>query len=292
MYERVLVPLDGSETAEVVLPYVRELARKLGAKLDIISVFSESECSSEHLFKTYLDKITAVLESSGISTSPVLFYGSDAAEVILSYVNKNKTNLIAMATRGRSGISRWVIGSVAEKVLRGTPIPILLISTKVSEIIPPEKARFKRILVPLDGSDLGAKALPWVEELAKKTDAKLFLLHVSLPAYKFTGVRELGLGYPEQLAEAVRVAAKDYINGVATDLDKKKIAVQYEIVYGTPAEAILAYAKGNNIDLIAMSTHGRTGVSRWVFGSVADKLLHAIEPPILMVRSLPVVQPK
>jgi nucleotide-binding universal stress UspA family protein len=149
-------------------------------------------------------------------------------------------------------------------------------------------SRFKRILLPLDGSELGEASLPYVEELAIVTKAEVILLQVVKPHYDIA----LAEGYTSHLGRIsaeylthASAAAKDYLNSVKERLAKMGITARSEVEVGSPAERIVGYAKESNIDLIAMSTHGRSGIGRWLLGSVADKVIHAADRPILLVRA-------
>jgi nucleotide-binding universal stress UspA family protein len=284
MYEKVLVSLDSSENSEIILPYAEELARRLHSKLEIVGVYSEHEHTSERLFKSYLNDVVNQLNSKGLQSRAVFLYGN-AAEEILNYANSSDTSLIGMATQGRSGISRWILGSVAEKVLRGATKPLLLVSEKRHEAKSAEKPIFRRILVPLDGSTLGEVMLPWAKELARRTRTKLFLLHVILSPDKLTGVSHYAISFEKQLIETLRKQGREYITSVAAELEREKLDFKYDLITGMPADTILDYAKENDMDLIAMSTHGRTGVGRFVLGSVADKVVHVSELPVLLIRA-------
>jgi nucleotide-binding universal stress UspA family protein len=150
-------------------------------------------------------------------------------------------------------------------------------------------SRFNRILLPLDGSKHGEAALSYVEGLAIATKAEIILLQVVTPPHDIV----LAEGYTSHLSriseeyiEHASAAAKDYLDAVKERLMKLKIAVRCEVETGSPAERIIGYAKENNIDLIAISTHGRSGISRWLLGSVADKVLHATDRPVLLVRAM------
>ncbi|HIE17700.1 MAG TPA: hypothetical protein EYP71_05845 [Dehalococcoidia bacterium] len=191
-----------------------------------------------------------------------------------------------MATHGRSGISRWWMGSVAEKVISEAPAPVLLIRSRQLQNT---EARGKisfldKILAPLDGSDIGQAALPYVGILAVKASSSVTLLQAISPP----GTAEASLfGGPDwkKFLKAMHNAGISYLKGVAETLEKKGIKTTYEMVTGDPADKIVEYAEKNNITLIAMSTHGRTGLTRWVLGSVADKVLHGAATPVFLVRS-------
>ena len=147
---------------------------------------------------------------------------------------------------------------------------------------------FKKILIPLDGSKLGEAALPHVENLAIMANSEVILYQAVPPADGivlspdgeiFSTVREEGAN------SGLSDAAQKYLDGLKDKLASNGVTVRTEVQPGHPAESIIDFAKAEGIDLIAMSTHGRSGISRWVFGSVADKVLHAAETPVLLVRA-------
>ena len=283
MYERILVPLDGSEQAEMALPYAIAMAEVFGSEVDVVAVGGEEERKFERLIRTYLERVTAGLAEEAVRAKAVFLYGNPA-EATVDYARKNSVGLIIMATHGRSGVARWVMGSVAGKIVRSSLTPVLLINAKLYRERKASEAKFSRILVPLDGSSLGAAALPYAEELARKMKAEIKLLHIPLPSYRLTGAGELDFSFPEQLIEDMRKAASDYLSQISAEVKGKGIAVSAEIIEGVADEMRPDYAKEKGVDLVAMSTHGRGGLSRLVFGSVMDKVLHSLEIPILVIR--------
>jgi nucleotide-binding universal stress UspA family protein len=258
MFERVLIPLDGSELAEIALPHGMAFAHTFGSEVDVVTVSGEEERTFERLFQTYLERVASGLAEEGVQAKAVFLYGNPAAEII-DYARKNSIGLIAMATHGRSGIARWVMGSVAERIVRGSMTPVLFINAKLHEKHPPGDDIFTRILVPLDGSPLGAVALPYAEELANKTGSEIKLIHIPLPPYRLTGAGELDFSFPEQLIEDMRKAAEDYLGQRSAEVKSKGITVTAEIIEGVADEVIPNYAKEQGVDLVAMSTHGRGG---------------------------------
>ena len=144
---------------------------------------------------------------------------------------------------------------------------------------------FNTILLPLDGSELGEAALPYVEELALKAKAEVILLQSVIPPHD-TELARLAQDYVIR----VTAKAKDYLEDIKTKLNAKGIPAYSEVMIGNPVDTIIDYAKEHNVDLIAISTHGRSGVSRWLFGSVADRVAHRSEKPILLVRPHAIVQ--
>ena len=151
-----------------------------------------------------------------------------------------------------------------------------------------EKGMIRRILLPLDASGLAEKVLPYVEDLALATKAEVFLLQVVASAPDMVLVESYTppvADLVDNYIKEVSSAAGSYLNKIKERLSEKGIVVYPEVRIGSPADKIIDFAKEKGIDLIAMSTHGRSGFSRWVFGSVADKVLHAAETPVLLIRS-------
>jgi nucleotide-binding universal stress UspA family protein len=291
MYERILVPLDGSGLAEVALPYAEQLARRLGSDIYLIYVSESAEVPQHYVHRFYLQKIgeatkegarRVVGESAGkaIKIEPTVLVGHPAEEIV-DYADKEDVSLIVMATHGRSGIRRWALGSVAEKVVRATDRPVALIRAKSGHAEVREKGAVNKVLVPLDGSIRGEAAIPYVEELAAKLKAEVTLVQVVPPIYLTPNTEQL----KEQ--ELFRLSAEDYINKVAAQFKHKGVTAKAElreVAVGTAAEEIIKLADEICADLVAMSTRGRTEVGPWAFGSVADRVLRHGNTPLLLVR--------
>ena len=149
-------------------------------------------------------------------------------------------------------------------------------------------ARVKRILLPLDGSELAEVALPYIEELAVAVKAEVILLQV-VPLHYDIALAEGYTSHLDRISEEyirhASAAARDYLNAIKEKLMKKGITAHSEVVTGSPGEKIIDCARENDVDLIVMSTHGRSGIGRWLLGSVADKVLHAADRPVLLVRA-------
>lgn len=283
MYEKVLVTLDGSETSETVLPYVEELARSLGSDLSFISVCPEHERNLDRIWREHLEDLAGRFKAKGLTARAVFTYGNPVEE-ILRYAHEIGANLIAMSTHGRSGFVEWTVGGVAEKVLIRARVPLLLIPGKRELAGTVKSGKFERILVPLAISESGPNALPWAKELARRTGAKLFLFHVIPSTHKVVGVLDHAVDFERQLVAALRRRADEYMAGIAADLKKDKIDFQSDLATGVPLDAMLDYVKDHSIDLIAMSTHGRTGASRVILGSVTHQIVHSSAAPVLVVR--------
>ncbi len=293
MYERIMVPLDGSDAAEMALPYVEEIVAKTGAELLLVSVSEPTLDAKDHLYQSYLERmegrVLQEFERSGVTgegtvRSEVLV-GSPASEII-GYADEMDVSLIIMASRGLSRKGPWPIGNTAAKVLRATNRPALLVRTPVDEVARKEHRFLKRILIPLDGSDVGEAALPWAVELAQALGAEVILYqvvkHVMILATE--GAAMSSEMYEEE-EKFRRAAAMAYLESIGKSVLEKGLNVSHDLGSGPPADQIIDYAEAKEVDLIAMSTHGRSGISRWVFGSVTDKVLHAGTTAVLTVRA-------
>jgi len=293
MYEKILVPLNGSEITEVALPYAEELAGRLGSEVTLIYVGELAQDQQYHrmhqfyvqgiveLTKRGIERYIEKASGRAIKVESKILAG-DPAEEIVNYADKEDVGLIVMATHSRPVITRWALGSVAEKVARATKQPLVLIRARGARPDVREKNILKKVLVTLDGSKESEAVIPYIEELASKLKAEVILLQVLTPEYPTYNISQL-----KQLEQA-RTSAKDYIEKMEAQLKQKGIAVRSELrerLTGGAAEEIIKLADEMNADVVAMSTHGRSGVSRWAFGSVADKVLHAGNTPLLLVRT-------
>ena len=305
MYKKVLVPLDGSELAEVVFSYAKELAARLGLDLVLLHVANPNERDLVPLHRAYVERAAEVLrrgaeelqEKVGIpaSVGRVTAKGElamgHAAEEILSCALRHKSDLILMATHGRSGIKRWALGSVADKVLRVSKIPIWLVRAGVREEIVDDKWPSTTMLVPLDGSKLAELVIPHVEALAKQLGPELVdvvLFRVCEPvAVPSDYPAAAGLTWKEHEAQEMarpKAECEDYLAGVQKRLEGLGLRVRAVVPHGKPADEIADYANKNSVSLIVMSTHGRSGISRWAYGSVADKVLLGVCSPVFLIR--------
>jgi nucleotide-binding universal stress UspA family protein len=206
------------------------------------------------------------------------------AEVIIEAAESDRDTLIAMATHGRSGIRRWLLGSVAEKVLHGAENDVLLI--RAMQPVESRRAlQLERLVVPLDGSELAEKALPCALALAKKMNLEVVLLRVYLMP---------GVAYPtgnyapdwKLLDQEKRQGASEYLEGKIKKLQNESLErVSSKVMEGSAAEKIIDLVRENPGSLIAMSTHGAGGVGRWVLGSVTERVVRHSDTAVLVVRA-------
>jgi nucleotide-binding universal stress UspA family protein len=301
MPTRVLVPLDGSRLAEQALPCAKMLGQGLPAEmvlfravsipLDVQDVLKEDMLKAGGLMSQleaeaneYLDGIADALRKTGMNASHAVQYGP-AAEAIVDYANQEAIQLIVMATHGYTGIERWTHGSVAERVLQSASVPVLMGCGLRGGLSTGEDVRqCGRILVPLDGSTTAEQVLPPVSSIARALDAEMVLLRVSIVHMVGSLVGEWIQPLEGDFSTADQLA-RGYLDRVAGRLEEQGIQVSTTVQMGAVAESIVEYAQSERVDMIAMCTHGRTGLKRWAMGSVADRVLRAGGIPILLVRA-------
>ncbi len=281
MFERITVPLDGSEPAESVLPFVEQFGKLLGSEIDLIGVSEQKEF--ERPLRAYLDKLAAQMAGRGIKARAVALLGR-AEDEIIDYAEKNKVSLIIMSARGRSGARRWDMGSVVEKVSKASNTPLLVVKERPPAVA--EGGRLvNKVLVPLDGSKLGETALACVSELAARTGAEILLLQVISPTPSLMAAESYYAAYSNEMIAAQQSEAETYLRGLVARTNAGGARINYRVEVGIPSEKILETIEKEGVDLVGMSTHGRTGIKRWVYGSVAGKILSSSPVPVLLVRA-------
>lgn len=300
MYTRILIPLDGSKTAEQVLPYARTLANKLKVPLELMGVIDIAEFAAHISAEKarYLERIIEQGERSsleylkgvakkfpGLTVNCTVEKGT-AAENIIDKAAADKGTLITMATHGRSGINRFVLGSVAEKVLRATNNPLLLVRA-ADGAAPGEEARLTSVIVPLDGSELAESVLPAVTELAKKLGLEIVLFRAfNIPYGVYAGADGYYAMNFDQLIADIKDEATAYLEKKTEEIKGKGFEkISFLVKEGLSADEIISIGRQTPDNLIAMCTHGRSGVKRWVLGSVTETVVRHCGDPVLVIRA-------
>ncbi len=301
MYSKILVPLDGSKTAEKVLPYARYLAGKFKVPVELLAVVDIAEVAS-HMASEKVRFLDTIIDdairrlTSYLGSVATTFAGTDvrcsvekgkAEDMIIEKAATDKAMLITMATHGRSGLNRFLLGSVAEKVLRGMVNPLLLIRA-TEEAKSEGEAMLKSIIVPLDGSELAEGVLPMAAGMAKKLDLEVELFRTyHIPYNVYGGDEGFYAGNYEELLAGVRDEAAQYLDKKAADLKNLGVAkITCVTKEGLAADEIILLGQKTPDNLIAMSSHGRSGVKRWVLGSVAESVVRHCGDPVLITRPL------
>ena len=291
MSRLILVPLDGSEFSETVLRTGVDLARKQGARLEVVTVHEAVpaldhdlwESAAREWSESYIHEVAArIKKEEGLNVPGTVLCGAPAV-AIQHHVVARGVDLIVMATHGRGPMSRFWLGSTADGLVRHSTVPILLLRPSEEKNGPPDFEP-KSVVVPLDGSRESEAILSHAVELVGDEGATFHLVRVH--PYP----RDLASSYLPHTAqlnikvfEEGRKAAEDYVLRQARVLAASGlIAEGHLITEGSPARGILEFTEQVGADLIAMSTHGRGGVSRLVLGSVTDKVLRGARIPTLV----------
>jgi nucleotide-binding universal stress UspA family protein len=296
MLERILVPLDGSLRSELILGQLgrllhgkdvqvlllRVLPPDVQPKGSPLSGFLKEERGAA---EKYIDDLVERVRQGGARAKGYVI-GGEVAPVILKVAETEKSTLIAMTTHGRSGLSRWIMGSVAEKVVRGSSVPVLVVRSFIPgsggavRQATAEELSIGKILIPTDGSPYAAAAVTPALELARVFGSEAVVVHAEYPFV---------LPGPEMGAlptSAPTPALRDPVTKPAAEaLAAAGIRVTRVTEIGDPAGVILDQCQAGHADLIVMATHGRSGVGRWILGSVAERVLHHAHVPLLLVRA-------
>jgi nucleotide-binding universal stress UspA family protein len=292
MYARLLVPLDGTPEAEVALSPARTLARTLGAALILIRVVPTgdpklSAVNSPELNQAqdYLEGVASMLRGGNVETEVVVSQGHPD-ETIVAGAETHRGDLIVMATHARGRperrLERLVIGSVSQRVLSRSKVPVLLIRPTEYRM-----QRLKLILVPFDGSPGAMLALGTASRLARAAPAAIVLLRVVLPLPLWIYDPNLGLNtgplIDPRWDEDRRANAEAYVRQVASKLAESGVETGAEALLGDVATTVVEYADQEAVDLIVMGTHARLGPVKALLGSVADEVVRAAQQPVLLV---------
>ncbi len=302
MTYQILVPLDGSALAEQALSCAVMLGQGLSAELvlfravsipsDVQAVLEQAGPQADGVASwleakanEYLCGVADWLRNAGLRVRHVVQHGA-AAEAIVDYAAQTGIRQIVMATHGYTGIKRWTHGSVAERVLQAAGAPVLLVRAREADAARglQQPTLCRRILVPLDGSGMAEQVLPVVGPIAHVLEAEMTLFQVAT-TYVLGSFSSEWYQPLQSTFEIVEQQAKAYLERMAGRLNEQGIEMSTAVWTGPVAESIVRYADTGQIDLIAMCTHGRTGLARWALGSVADRVLRAAGIPILLVRA-------
>jgi nucleotide-binding universal stress UspA family protein len=293
----ILVPLDGSPLAEQVLPYAQALLAP-GAALILLKVMEEPEPiyglwgkplvpvedvqrMLERLARGDLTRAEATLSGKRPLVRLEVADG-DPAEQIVRLAAERQVELIAMTTHGRGALSRWVSGSVADRVARSATVPVLLVRPSEGD---PQPIAIRRLVVTLDGSPLAEDALPTAQALATRLGIPLHLITAIdvmrlIPPALGPVVAFDAAAYQETVSQ-LDASATALIAELSTRLEREGLTISSAVVHGSPFAAIAdAVQEG---DLLVMTSHGRGGLRRWLLGSVAEKLVREAPVPVILV---------
>ena len=306
---RLLVPLDGSPFAEQALPYARAIGGP-DAKIQLLQVVPRGE-AIYGMLGDQLVSDTEVEEASQLAahkelervrrerlgaspTVSIEIATGDYAGEILAAAQRSQSDLIVLATHGRGGLDRWIIGSVADRVARSSLIPVMLIQPKDSKAADLAARPIERLIVPLDGSELAAQALPFAGRIAAQLNVPVLLVRVSDLPKELSVATAYGAAfsprvYEEVIAQGRGEALKSLVESESL-LRDMGVTASHQVLEGQVAKAI-ANAAGEN-DLIVMTSHGHGGISRLLLGSVANQLINQRRLAVVLVPAVEKPQTK
>ncbi|MFC6940671.1 universal stress protein [Salinirubellus sp. GCM10025818] len=285
MYQRILLPTDGSEASSTAAEAAVTLADQFDAELHVIHVLEQGQTATDAdgvnaPARGGEEAVRAAVESAASSgveaTRRVIEKGTSIHQEILTYTDKHSIDCIVMGTRGRSGLSlsRAVLGSVAELTLRESPVPVMTVHE--GTVI---DAEISSVLVPTDGSECAYTAVGHAGELARSVDAKLHLIYVVEIGQVINGDRV------ERLREAlVEIGEKALDIALDKVQSSTYLPTETSILAGPPYLEIIRYAEEHDVDCIVMGTHGRKGIRRFLLGSVTERVIRRADVPVISVK--------
>ena len=301
MFLRILVPLDGSPLAERALDMTTLLAQRKAASdgsfqplvilfravdlslwldLDLESARAQAmEAASR-----YLEEQAETLRREGITVETAVRLGN-SAETILEHTLERQADLIVMSTHGRSGLARWALGSVAERVVRTTSVPVLLIPDAAPASLAgkyaTETTLMPRLLVPLDGSAIAEASLGPATELAALLDAEMRLLYVFIPRFEEATGTEDARFWDRGRRRVHQI--ERYLMRKTDEAHQAGVKVRWGLGYGMPVPKIIDSAREHRVDMIVMTTQGHGGPTHWRLGRVVEGVLQQGRMPVLIV---------
>jgi nucleotide-binding universal stress UspA family protein len=290
MYETILVPTDGSDHANRAAEHALALARAFDATVHVLGVVDVLAAAGPFNAGGVDDSFTDTLEEGvreHVAAVERLATDDDAietatrkgkpAETIVDYAAEIDCELVAMGTHGRTGIHRYVSGSVTERVVRLADVPVF---TARHTDAGPEPGVYDDILVPTDGSDPATAAVEHGVSIAAAFDA-------TVHAVSIIDVGDLAsrpsIAPPTELLERLREERTEAVDEIAAAARERGVDAVTEVTEGIPARDLLEYTEDNDIDLLTMGTHGRTGINRYLLGSTTERLIRHAGAPVLAV---------
>jgi nucleotide-binding universal stress UspA family protein len=310
MFKHIVAALDGTAYAEAALPYVATIARAFGSNVTLLHVIDLDQylalwrmSALGHFFmpdhETYVESLPAEVEAAaaayledkakdlrqqGLAVATAVMYGK-APDVLVGFAtNANgPPDFIAMATNSRGVIGRALLGSVADRVLRSTHTPLLLVHPNGTT---PDTG-LHRLVVALDGSKLAEAILPYAQEVARRLAMPMHLVQ-ALPELPHFYLGAQSESRSPGLINEIEAGADTYLCRVVAELKQAGLTAEKHVMQEQPDKAIVEFAQSVPGTLIALTTHGRSGPTRWALGSVADKVVRLSHGPVLVLRPLQV----
>jgi nucleotide-binding universal stress UspA family protein len=285
MYDSILIPYDDSEGAAEVLHHASELAHWADATIHVLYVADTTRDSVtvvegqtvdalERRGEDVVEEAAKTLDTLGSSYETDVVQGNPAPTIV-EYAERYDHDLIVMPTHGREGISRYLIGSVSEKVVRLSSVPVLTVRMQPDETL---VFPYENILVPTDGSPAATRAAEHVLEFAASLDATVHVLSVVDDTALGVDVRSSISGTEHEQA------ATDAVETVVSEANERGVTnTVRHIEHGSPANVIRDTIESNDVHAVGMGTTGRRGTDRILLGSVAEKTVRSAPVPVMTV---------
>ena len=291
MYDSILVPTDGSDHARRAAEHAGLLARRFDATVHLLAVVDVQAAAGpfgaggvdsgfvDRLETTAEESLDAVERAVGEAATRREVLEGEPGEVILDYARNQRVDLVAMGTHGRTGVRRYVAGSVTERVVQGTEAPVLVVHAED----PLLESVYDDILLATDGSDPADAAVDHGLSLAAATGARVHALSL-------VDLGGVGAGAEDapvlELRDYLQQAAEGAVADVADRAAAADVEAVTEVRDGEPVSGLLDYADEQGVDLLVVGTHGRRGVDRLLLGSTTERLLRRAERPVLAVHDV------
>lgn len=283
-YQKILVPLDGSDAAEFAITYAADLARRHGAELLLLRLAylpaiagaaqpGEPEEHSQETIQERLDLLRGQLRAAGLRAEAQRLTTRNVHDTLAKVVESEHVSVVVMATQGRAGMLRWVFGAQIEAALTDFPVPIMLV-----------RPVYRKIIVPLDGSKWSESAIPRAVDIARAHNAEIVLLH----AYRggaSSYADQWALAGQQQIADQPFEQMRDQLVALRNRLRQEGLQAREQLIRSNnPGQAICDFiASEEGASMVVMSTHGRTGLARWLMGSVAQTVIRNVRCPVTLV---------
>ncbi len=299
MLDSILVPLDGSSVAEGVLPHLVGIAQPLQSQITILCVVEQDQTTDSvdplnwQIRKTeasvYLDGISTQLKEIGLPTQTVIQEGPPADRIV-GFAQSHNSNLIAMSSRGRTGLSSWGVSSVVQKIIMSAPTSLLMVKAQTPGRDKLTAHQYKRILVALDGSLRAECVLPVVIPLAHFHKAQVHVVHVvrKPEMARRTPPNREDIELADRIVERNREEAVRYLEQLPEKLPLEGLDLHTHLLtHDSPALALHEFVTRENIDMVMLSAHGYSGSNLWPYGNMTTNFIFYSQVPLLIVQDLP-----
>lgn len=274
----ILVPLDGSTDALGALPYAVALSGA-GATIELLTVIHDA--SEQATAEAQLQSASQGLNNTNVTVRTRTLTGEPAAEIVEAAANGG-ASMIVMASHGRGALGRLLHGAVADNVARQASVPVMVIR---KELEGPGPVGIMRLVLPVDGSPLAEESLPFAITLAQRLGAPILLVRSVNVAEMMPPAVGMGEAIPFEIYDDVerqmRQEAEQYLQNLAAKLRAEGLNVSAQVLFGPPASAISEVTHAG--DVVILVSHERSGITRWLMGSVAEQLVRIDEAPVILI---------